>query len=250
MSLFVEMNLTCPNCAEVFSFEAVGSVNADRRPDLRDEILEQSFQTATCSACDHEFRLEPDFNYLDVGRGQWIAALPAQALRDHLEIAAGKQAIFDLSYGDAAPSAAQGVGKDLIRRLVFGWPALREKLVLAELGFDDLLWEVAKLDLLRSLPEAPLAEGVELRLMGLSEAGDEEALLDLVWVRSESEEVLNHFQVSRGLYDEIAANPDPWVPVRAMLAAGIFVDMQKLFMGDGAAAPPPSESPAAAAPSP
>lgn len=243
MSLFVEMNLTCPQCAEVFSFDAVGSVNADRRPDLRQEILEGVFQIASCSACDHSFRLEPDFNYLDVGHGQWIAALPARKARDHLEAAAEKEAVFDLSYGAAAPAAAQAVGKDLTRRLVFGWPALREKLVLAELGFDDVLWEVAKLDLLRSLPEAPLAEGVELRLLGLSGATDPDAvkadaLLDLVWVRAESEEVLNHFQVSRDLYDGIADNPDPWVPVRAMLASGLFVDMQKLFMGEGAAPPP------------
>lgn len=244
MSLFVEMNLTCPECAEVFSFDAVGSVNADRRPDLRDEILEDVFQTATCSACDHSFRLEPDFNYLDVGQGQWIAALPARKARGHLEAAAEKEAVFDLSYGAGAPAAAQAVGKDLTRRLVFGWPALREKLVLAGLGFDDVLWEVAKLDLLRSLPEAPLAEGVELRLLGLSgsaadpaDGAGAEALLDLVWVRAESEEVLNHFQVSRDLYDGIADNPEPWVPVRAMLASGLFVDMQKLFMGEGAAPP-------------
>lgn len=263
MSLFVEMNLTCPECAEVFSFDAVGSVNADRRPDLRDEILEDVFQTATCSACDHSFRLEPDFNYLDVGQGQWIAALPARALRDHLEIAAEKQAVFDLSYGAQAPAAAQAVGQDLARRLVFGWPALREKLVLADLGFDDVLWEVAKLDLLRSLPEAPLAEGVELRLLGLTggAAGNDdreddgdpaaEALLDLVWVRAESEEVLNRFQVSRDLYDGIADNPEPWVPVRAMLAAGVFVDMQKLFMGEGAAPPPGAvEAGSGAAPPP
>lgn len=229
MSLFVEMDLICPQCDAVFSCAAVGSVNADRRPDLRDEILAGSFQVVTCNGCGHAFRLEPDFNYLDAGRGQWIAALPARRLRDHLEIAAEKQAVFDLSYGAAAPAAAQQVGQGLAQRLVFGWSGLREKLVLAELGMDDVLWEVAKLDLLRSLPAAPLAEGVELRLMGLE--GD---LLDLVWVAAEREEALNSFQVSRSLYDAIAEDPAPWAEVRARLAAGMFVDMQKLFMGEGA----------------
>ncbi|WP_254054740.1 CpXC domain-containing protein [Pseudophaeobacter sp. EL27] len=228
MSLFVPMNLTCPECAEVFTSEAVGSVNADRRADLRDEILAGRFQIMRCSACAHEFRLEPDFNYLDVGRSQWIAALPARALRDHLEIAAEKQAVFDLSYGSQAPAAAQSVGQGLQQRLVFGWPALREKLVLAENGLDDVIWEVAKLDLLRSLPEAPLGEGVELRLMGVS--GD---LLDLAWIRAESEEHLNDFQVERGLYDGILAAPAPWAAVQALLGASMFVDIQKLFMGTG-----------------
>ena len=228
MSLFVQMNLTCPECAEVFTYEAVGSVNADRRSDLRDEILEGSFQTVSCSACAHAFRLEPDFNYLDVGRGQWIAALPARNLRDHLEIATDKQAVFDLSYGSQAPAAAQSVGQGLQQRLVFGWPALREKLVLQEIGFDDVLWEVAKLDLLRSLPEAPLAEGVDLRLLGLRQD-----MLDLAWIRADSEEHLNDFQVSRALYDDIAAAPAPWAAVQALLGASMFVDIQKLFMGEG-----------------
>jgi len=228
MSLFVPMNLTCPECAEVFTSEAVGSVNADRRADLRDEILAGSFQVMRCSACAHEFRLEPDFNYLDVGRSQWIAALPARALRDHLESVAEKQAVFDLSYGDEAPEAARAVGRSLQPRLVFGWPALREKLVLQENGFDDVIWEVAKLDLLRSLPDAPLAEGVDLRLLG----GGED-MLDLAWIRADSEEHLNSFQVSRDLYDRISAAPAPWAAVQALLAANIFVDIQKLFMGAG-----------------
>lgn len=206
----------------------MGSVNADRRSDLRDEILEGSFQTVSCSACAHAFRLEPDFNYLDVGRGQWIAALPARNLRDHLEIATDKQAVFDLSYGSQAPAAAQSVGQGLQQRLVFGWPALREKLVLQEIGFDDVLWEVAKLDLLRSLPEAPLAEGVDLRLLGLRQD-----MLDLAWIRADSEKHLNDFQVSRALYDDIVAAPAPWAAVQALLGASMFVDIQKLFMGEG-----------------
>lgn len=238
MSLFVQMNLTCPSCKAVFTCKAVGSVNADRRADLRDEILENRFQIISCSECEHEFRLEPDFNYLDAGRHQWIAALPARQLRDHMEIAAEKQAVFETSYGSQAPSAAQSIGKTLKTRLVFGWPAMREKLILEELGFDDILMEVAKLDLLRILPSAPLREGVELRLTG---ANDE--FLDFIWVEASSEEVLNGFQVPRRLYDEIAANPEPWVPVRAMLAAGMFVDMQKLFMGEGEV---PAEDDAAA----
>ncbi len=228
MSLFVPMNLTCPACAEVFTYEAVGSVNADRRPDLRAEILDGQFQTVRCSDCAHEFRLEPDFNYLDVGRGQWIAALPARALRDHLESVAEKQAIFDLSYGGEAPEAARAVGRSLQPRLVFGWPALREKLVLLEIGFDDVIWEVAKLDLLRSLPDAPLTEGVDLRLLG----GGED-ILNLAWIRADSEEHLNDFQVSRDLYDRISAAPAPWAAVQALLGANIFVDIQKLFMGSG-----------------
>lgn len=228
MSLFVQMNLTCPNCEAVVSFDAVGSVNADRRPDYRDEIIDNTFQIATCGECEHEFRLEPDFNYLDAGRGQWIAALPPSDLRDHLEIADEKRDLFDISYGPKAPAAAQTVGAGLKMRVVFGWPAMREKLVLAELGFDDVIMEIAKLDLLRNLPSAPMSEGVELRLVAVN--GDR---LVFVWIEAESEDELDQFEVERSLYDSIADNPDPWQAVRDQIDDGPFVDIQKLFMGEG-----------------
>ena len=38
------------------------------------------------------------------------------------------------------------------------------------------------------------------------------------------------------LYDEIAANQPGWAKIRARLTDGPFVDMQKLYMGEGRAA--------------
>ena len=78
---------------------AVGSVNADRRPDLRQDILEDRFQDAACAACNKSFRLQPQFNYLDAGRGQWIAAMPANLLRDHLLLEDEARELFATSYG-------------------------------------------------------------------------------------------------------------------------------------------------------
>ena len=58
MSLFRPVNLVCPNCKELIVMQAVGSVNADRRPDFRDAILADEFQDVTCESCQHEFRLQ------------------------------------------------------------------------------------------------------------------------------------------------------------------------------------------------
>src|ERR1700759_2618037 len=64
MSLFSTTQLQCPKCQQMTSREGVGSLNADRRPDLRQQILDGTFQIVECSHCGHTFRLEPDFNYV------------------------------------------------------------------------------------------------------------------------------------------------------------------------------------------
>ena len=67
MSLFVPMTVKCPSCDHPITMEAVGSVNADRRPDYRDDILENTFQDIACEKCGETFRMEPEFIYLDAG---------------------------------------------------------------------------------------------------------------------------------------------------------------------------------------
>jgi hypothetical protein len=81
MSLLMPLNLRCPHCGTVNNAPVAGSINADRRPDLRQAILENRFQDTVCSKCNTSFRAECDLNLLDVERQQWIVALPASASR-------------------------------------------------------------------------------------------------------------------------------------------------------------------------
>ena len=231
MSLFHPLIVKCPDCEAEVTVEAVGSVNADRRPDFRDAILADKFQDATCAACERSFRLQPEFNYLDAGRGQWIAAMPAPDMPRYLEIEDVVRDLFERSYGAKAHRAARDVGDTLAVRLTFGWPAIREKLLLAAHDLDDIVLELMKLDLLRTLPKAPMGPGVELRLV---DATDEN--LAFCWMRSDTEEGIEQFVCPRGWYDGIAADPDPWDAIRARLTDGSFVDIQKLYMGAGRAA--------------
>ncbi|MAY89536.1 MAG: hypothetical protein CML02_22840 [Pseudooceanicola sp.] len=231
MSLFQPHTLTCPSCAALTPVEAVNTVNADRRPDLKQAIADGTFQVFPCSACEAPIRLEPLFNYLEVGAGLWLAAYPARQMPDYLEVEDDVSAVFDETYGDGAPPVARGIGDGLRVRLTFGWPAAREKLLLRANDIDDTLAELLKLDVLRRLPEAPLEPGIELRVTDVSEDK-----ITMRWVDSESEEVIDEFGVARALLDEIALSPEGWAPVRAQLENGPFVDMQKLYMGQGRAA--------------
>ncbi|MEO0767241.1 MAG: CpXC domain-containing protein [Pseudomonadota bacterium] len=230
MSLFHPTNLVCPSCEARIEMMAVSSVNADRRPDLRDDILENRFQDVTCGACNTQFRLQPEFNFLDAGRGQWIAAMPANRLRDHLVMEDDAAELFAASYGDKAPQGARDVGKDLTQRLTFGWPAVREKLLLQAHDLDDVIIEMVKMDVLRQMPNAPLSEGVELRVISV-----EEDAFEMVWLETATEKAISPITVPRSFYQAIVDAPAPWNKLRARLENGFFVDMQKTFIGPGRA---------------
>ena len=82
MSIFRTVEVTCPSCEATVPFDLVHSVNADRRPDLREAILDRSFQRQPCPSCGYEFRIEPEFSYMDMRRGQFLAVWPSQAVED------------------------------------------------------------------------------------------------------------------------------------------------------------------------
>ena len=76
MSIFRTYELNCPACNTPVRFDLVMSVSADRRPDLREAILDGSFQRKVCPACATAFRPEPEFTYIDFARGQYIFVYP------------------------------------------------------------------------------------------------------------------------------------------------------------------------------
>jgi CpXC protein len=231
MSIFKPMTVTCPACEHSFDIDVVESVNADRRPDLRVDILDASFQVMTCPGCQEEFRLDPIFNYIDVGRGQWISVQPRADLLDWIDLEAEATDVFATAYGERAPGAAKVIGQDLTPRLVFGWPALREKLIARELGLDDVTLELTKLALIDSMGGQPMGQGAELRLLG-----KEEDELDFAWVVAEEDRTIEQLLVPMEIYQDIADAPDDWTVITDQLITGPFVDLQKLYFGDASEA--------------
>jgi hypothetical protein len=227
MSLFHPATLACPSCEEPVEFQACGSVNADRRPDLRQAIVEGQFQRGTCKKCGTAFRLDPELVYLDIERNQWISAYPVSRVGQWEEVEALAREAFAKSYGDKSTPAAQEIGRDLKPRLVFGWAALREKLLLAEHGLDDVNFELLKIALLRGMDNPPLAGDAELRLTTIDPVENE---LEIAFVISQSEQLIETLRVPRELYDEIAADHEGWQELREEISAGYFVDMRRLMV--------------------
>lgn len=226
MSIFRTVEVPCPACNVPVAFELVHSVNADRRPDLRQAIVDRSFQQEKCPSCSFAFRTEPEFTYLNLDRNQWIAAWPASKLADWAAIEKRSQQSYDKAFGAQAAPEARDLGTALKPRATFGWPALSEKLIAQEAGIDDVSLELAKLALIRTLDDAPLLQDVELRLIGVEEG----TKLVLGWIRSGTEELREVLAVPKEIVAEVEAQAEAWQDLRSELTAGIFVDIQKLMI--------------------
>jgi hypothetical protein len=225
VSLLQSETILCPHCETPVEYEAAFSVNADRRPDLRDGILNGTFQRETCPHCGDGIRMDPEMTYLDVGRRQWLLVKPAAAAAKWIELEREAQATFERSYGPKASRAAQAIGAGLLVRIAFGWAAAREKLLCAERGLDDTTLELVKLAVIRGLEGEPLRDDVEMRLVEVE--GDD---LVLALINPVSEKLHETLRVPRGLYDDIAADPDAWQALRHELSAGPFVDVNRLLV--------------------
>lgn len=228
MSIFHPANLICPNCHTETEVQRNASVNADRRPDLRAAILDGSFQSVACGKCGTALRLPPHLTFLNLGRQQWIMAEPAGMLEQWPEAEADARATYAETFGADAPPAAQKLAKNLQARLVFGWPALREKLIARDLGLDDVTLELLKIAIMKEVDKPPIADQSELRLVG----GDAETL-NLLWVVAETEAPLAALPVPREIYDDVAGDVDAWAALRAEFDGKLLVDLKRLTAGPG-----------------
>lgn len=225
MSVFRTLATTCPSCHQAFNFETVYSVNADRRPDLRDAILDGSLQQTRCPACDTAFRVDPEFTYLNLDRRLWIAAFGAYGAADWPKAEQEAQTMFEGAFGSGAPATAQALGAGLDRRITFGWPALREKLLLREHELDDLTIELVKSAVLRSGGAVPLDGELELRVVEV-----DDLKLVCAWMHTTTGQPTEVIEVPREVYDGIVADPQPWDELRAELGQGLYVDLNRMLV--------------------
>ncbi len=224
MSVFKTRTFTCPDCSAELAFDNYSSINADRRPDLRDEIIGRSLSLVHCEACDKDFRPEPHLNYLDYKNGIWIMAHPIYDIGHWEADEQTATTLFANAYGKNAPASAREIGDSLTPRITFGWAAFREKLIIIEAGLDDLMIEKTKLTILANREGNPIAPGVELRLVNAREIA-----MRMMWIDATTGESLQQFDIQRALYDSVVEG-EAWPGIDEKLNAGIFVDTQRMVI--------------------
>jgi hypothetical protein len=191
---------------------------------LRQQILDGDFQAVTCASCDVQFRLPPSFTYIDFKRIQWILAHPAFERHDWRAFEQVARDIFNTAHGPDAPETARELGREMSPKITFGWPALREKLVCAEQGLDDVTLELVKLAVIRRVPNPPFSDTAELRLRAV-----EEDTLLFGWIADESELSVTSLRVPRAMFDAVAGN-STWHSVRSELESHTLVDVACLLV--------------------
>jgi hypothetical protein len=223
MSIFRTLTVQCPACNAALKFELVLSVSADRRPDLREAILDGSFQREACPSCGTKFRVEPEFTYMDIARGQYIGVWPLAKRGEWQTWARKTREVFDDALGKNAPPEAKRIGADMQVRTVFGWRALIEKLLARDAGIDDRTLELAKLAAMRSGETTPLPGQLELRFIG-----ERRGELVFAWIGTRhDEEPEPALSVPRSLIAEIEADAPAWQAARDAVAEGDVVDFQR-----------------------
>jgi len=225
MSIFLPVKARCTTCNTPVETDLAASVNADRRPDLRQAILERSFQAITCAKCGTEVRLPAHLTYIDMRRGQWILVEEAEHIGRWREAEADADALYQQAFGRQAPAIQRSLAEGMVPRLVFGWSALREKLLAKDAGFDDVVLELLKISVLRNVPGPPLSDTTELRLIDV-----EGKQLLLRWLDATNEKGISDLPLEREVYDELVGNLAPWQELKDQLETGLFVDMKRILM--------------------
>lgn len=99
--------------------------------------------------------------YTDFGRMHLMALLPGPAIDHRTAVSEHVASVFERNLEIAAPPMVLDWAKRMHRRVVFGLPHLREKLLCLEHGFDDRALEALKLWMLRDMGLSWLQPGVD-----------------------------------------------------------------------------------------
>ena len=152
MSTLLPVTTPCPDCGAAVSGEVVVVGNLGKRPDLRQAILDRTWNVLSC-ACGHRIAVVRTSAALDFGRLQWLVCYPRWAEVHWRDLAAAVAAGFRRNLGVAAPEALRAEQARWAVRVVFGPEALREKLVIWDAGLDDRDVERGKIALLAGRPD-------------------------------------------------------------------------------------------------
>ncbi|MCB9795868.1 MAG: hypothetical protein H6741_24490 [Alphaproteobacteria bacterium] len=222
MSKVETLLVDCPACGTATPLRRIDSLNAQRLPAGRAQILDNSLMLCECFGCGEAFRADPLFTYFDEELGLWINARPFDELRRWEEAEVETQAVHLTLFELDAPPAVAALGQRLTPRLTFGWAALREKILCRQHGLDDVTLELAKMAALVEAAGASFHDDAELRLLAVE--GD---TLWLGWLEGAAEQVTTVLELPRAALEDIEAQGPAWDALRAQVAGDFYVDMNR-----------------------
>src|SRR5690348_7568719 len=197
MSITSSVRIACAGCGLPLAIDVVDSLNAERHPHLRQQVLDRRLHAARCT-CGRTAVLERELLYVDLGRRQVLGVFPpderrappagprpgaagppgwgwppapapgrgagARGPRAPEACARRIAAAHERWFCTDAPAWVRELGTRCLVRACFGLEELREKLVGDDAGLDDLAVEIAKGIVLARASQLRAAEVAALRL--------------------------------------------------------------------------------------
>lgn len=220
MSTFASRTHACPTCGTRQELTVAISLNGDRMPELREQILAGTFQRFPCSACEAAILVEDPMVYLDFARKEWLTCFPRSRESEWHRLEQEPLEDWKEAMITHASPIARNMSAGFKVRAVFGFNALREKLLCFEHAIDDGLLEVLKFDLIRSLSDLPFVPERRLRLYAVEP--------ETLWFGVSGTE--RTLPMPRQLLDEYAMEPLEWLSLTERLRRGPYVDLGRLLL--------------------
>lgn len=166
MSTFYPYDMECA-CGVTTRVELVAGIHITRLPEARQQILDGTFQVFTCTGCGQPTAVTGPTVYTDFDRHQYVVVETPQR-RPWSSVRAIHARIFEDSFTSGPPIATEMASR-FSKRGLYGFPALREKLLIWDASLDDLVVEGVKAELTERLGIRP--DEVAFRLRAILPGG-------------------------------------------------------------------------------
>jgi hypothetical protein len=233
MSTRYTTDVECARCGRSNQVAIADSYSVDRLPAVREWVLDRTLMSTACT-CGFRIEVDKPLLYSDIARGWWIQiATPDR--RPMFEVCEDETrtefaSVFDPS---TFPKAVAAIGERLRVRVVFGREELREKVLCADHGLDDVLVEILKLEVLVARPEL-LESGADILVLD-GVVDDALALVALTANKSGHYQAAAEVRVSRSAHDSLVARRDELAVTYPALFGGTYVNALRYRMPVGTA---------------
>ncbi len=235
MSTRYTTDVDCARCGRTNQVAVADSYSVDRLPAVREWVLDRTLMSTAC-ACGQRVEVDKPLLYSDVARGWWIQIATTDR-RPMYEVCEGETraefaTVFDPS---TFPRAVAAIAERLRVRVVFGREELREKVLCADHGLDDVLVEILKLEVLVARPELLEAGADILVLDGVVD--DVLALVGLAANQSGDYQAAAEVRVSRSAHDSLVGRRNELAVTYPALFGGAYVNALRYRMPTSAVPP-------------
>ena len=123
MSTEIEKDIICPQCGESQKYRLFASVNAKENPDLKRRVLSETLYDWRCKRCNYFAAMAYSFLYTDPEAGYMVCVAPA---------------------GETSAMEPTQEIQSYTKRIVKNLAELKEKILIFDIGYDDVAVELVK----------------------------------------------------------------------------------------------------------